>query len=242
MTQHEVTDTAAPADGQPRMDDDRSDDTVAPPVATAFATDPTTELDGDHAATATDAEATDAATAADAEAVDEADEAELDPEVRAAEDPRSPGQLLVALEEAEAQRDEYLDALQRARAEFDNYRRRATRDAQNARQLGTGDLVAKLLDVLDDVDRTAAAAEQSEDTSLAGGVRAVQRKLADVLVASGVDRVDEVDVPFDANRHEAVQQVPADEPGTEPEVANVLRPGYLHGDRVLRAAMVVVRQ
>jgi len=49
-------------------------------------------------------------------------------------------------------------------------------------------------------------------------------------------------VPFDATRHEAVQEVPADGPVDHPEVAQVLRPGYLLGDRVLRAAMVAVRQ
>jgi hypothetical protein len=104
------------------------------------------------------------------------------------------------------------------------------------------DLAAKLLDVLDDLDRTSEVAETSADEGLAGGVRAVHRKLVDALIAAGVERVDEPGVPFDATRHEAVQQVPADEPVDEPQVADVLRPGYLHGDRVLRAAMVSVRQ
>jgi len=172
-----------------------------------------------------------------------------DPEQRAAADGRSRGELLLALEavraerdQVAAERDEYLDALQRSRAEFENYRRRATREAQAARGAGVGDLAARLLDVLDDIDRTAQAATDSSDDALAGGIRAVQRKIADVLVGVGVERVDEADVPFDATRHEAVQEVPAEGPVDHPEVAQVLRPGYLLGDRVLRAAMVAVRQ
>ena len=196
---------------------------------------------------ATDVAATDAAPsdgAAEADESTDEDESETapNPEERAELDPRSPGELLVGLEEAEALRDEYLDALQRSRAEFDNYRRRTSREAASARQAGVGDLAASLLEVLDDLDRTAEVAAKSVDEGLAAGIGAVHRKLVDALVAAGVTRVDETDVPFDATRHEAVQQVPAEEPVEEPQVAQVLRPGYLHGERCLRPAMVVVRQ
>lgn len=170
------------------------------------------------------------------------EEEPVDPEQLAAEDGRTPGQLFEALQQAQADRDEYLDALQRSRAEFDNFRRRSARESAGARTAGVGDLAQRLLDVLDDLDRTVAVAEASSDTGLAGGIQAVHRKLVDVLLAVGVERIDETGVPFDATRHEAVQQVPAEEPVDEPEVAEVLRPGYLHGDRCLRAAMVSVRQ
>jgi len=113
-----------------------------------------------------------------------------DPDQRAAADGRSLGELLLALEAAQAERGEYLDALQRSRAEFENFRRRANREAQAARGAGVGDLATKLLDVLDDIDRTAEAATASSDETLAGGIRAVQRKVADVLVGVGVERVD----------------------------------------------------
>lgn len=183
----------------------------------------------------------DGAAAADPDPDDAAD-AVPDPEDRVALDPRSPGQLLVALEDAESSRDEYLDALQRSRAEFDNYRRRTTRETASARRAGVGDLAASLLEVLDDLDRTAEVATSSHDEGLAAGIAAVHRKLVDALLAAGITRVDEADVPFDATRHEAVQRIPADEPLDDPEVAQVLRPGYFHDDRCLRAAMVVVRQ
>lgn len=179
---------------------------------------------------------------ADVEAGDHelAEEEQPDWEQRAEDDGRSPGQLLEALHEAQHDRDDYLDALQRSRAEFDNFRRRSAREAAGARQAGVGDLAKQLLDVIDDLDRTVTVAEGSSDEGLAAGITAIRRKLVDVLVAAGVERIDGTDVPFDATRHEAVQQVPADEPVDEPEVAQVLRPGYVQGDRVLRAAMVAV--
>lgn len=160
----------------------------------------------------------------------------------AEQDGRTAGQLLEALEQAQSDRDEYLDALQRSRAEFDNFRRRSAREAAGARAAGVGDLAQQLLDVLDDLDRTVAVAEESSDEGLAAGISAVRRKLVDVLLAAGVERIDEEGVPFDATRHEAVQQVPAEDPVDEPEVHQVLRPGYVHGERCLRPAMVSVRQ
>ena len=178
----------------------------------------------------------------DAPSTELAEEEQPDWDERAVEDGRTAGQLLEALQEAQHDRDDYLDALQRSRAEFDNFRRRSAREAAGARQAGVGDLATQLLDVIDDLDRTVLVAQDSADEGLAAGVAAVRRKLVDVLLAAGVQRIDEEGVPFDATRHEAVQQVPAEEPVDEPQVAQVLRPGYVQGDRVLRAAMVTVRQ
>lgn len=176
------------------------------------------------------------------EQAEEAQPEEPDWEQRATEDGRSPGQLLEALQQVQGDRDEYLDALQRSRAEFDNFRRRSAREAAGARAAGVGDLATQLLDVLDDLDRTVQVAQSSSDEGLAAGITAVRRKLVDALLAAGVERIDAEGIPFDATRHEAVQKVDAEEPLDEPEVAQVLRPGYSHGDRVLRAAMVSVRQ
>jgi molecular chaperone GrpE len=158
------------------------------------------------------------------------------------EDPRSREELLAELAAAEAQRDEYLDDLRRARAEFENFRKRTTRESAGQRGLGRADVAEALLDVLDDLDRTLDAAEQSSDEQLAKGVDLVAGKLVGTLRQLGLERVDETGVAFDPNQHEAVQQQPADEPREQPVVAQVLRPGYRMGERVLRAAMVVVEQ
>jgi molecular chaperone GrpE len=165
----------------------------------------------------------------------------VDLESLADADPRTKAELIGAVLDLEADRDEYLDDLRRARAEFENYRRRVTREAAAQRRAGTAEAVAALLEVLDDLDRTLDAAEETSDEGLKKGVELVASKLIQALTSLGVERVDAVGEPFDPNVHEAVQQLPADEPTEVPVVAQVLRPGYRLEERVLRAAMVVVQ-
>lgn len=159
----------------------------------------------------------------------------------AAADPRSKAELLGELFEAEHKRDEYLDDLRRAHAELDNFRKRVLRDSAAQRDHGRADVALALLEVLDDLDRTLEAAQASEDAGLAKGVELVASKLSGALGSIGLQRVDAVEVAFDPTVHEAVQQVPAEEPTDHPQVVQVLRPGYRLGERTLRAAMVVVR-
>jgi molecular chaperone GrpE len=187
--------------------------------------------------------AQDADVAPDADADADAEAAEGSDLVALAEaDPRSRVELLAELFEAEARRDEYLDDVRRARAEFENYRRRVMRDGAAQRESGRAEVVEPLLEVLDDLDRTLDAAEGSSDETLAKGVELVATKLVHALRGIGLERIDGIGVGFDPNHHEAVQQQPAEEPGSEPSVVQILRPGYRMGDRVLRAAMVVVEQ
>lgn len=157
-------------------------------------------------------------------------------------DPRSRSELFQDLLEAETKRDEYLDDLRRSHAELENYRKRVLRDAALQRDHGRIDVVTALLETLDDLDRTEQAGAGSDDEALAKGVTLVSAKLRDALRSIGVERIDAVEVTFDPTVHEAVQQVPADEPKDEPQVVQVLRPGYRLGERTLRAAMVVVSQ
>jgi molecular chaperone GrpE len=181
----------------------------------------------------------------------------LDLEARAEADPRSRAELLSELDQVEAQRDEYLDDLRRAHADFENYRKRVARDGAVQREQGRADVVSALLDALDDLDRIVAAAEVLDAPSLtvdigavASGVRVVAEKAQRTLAGLGVERVEAVGVPFDPTVHDAVQQVAAERDGTGgadglsegPVVHEVLRPGYRLPDRVLRPAMVVVAQ
>ncbi len=156
------------------------------------------------------------------------------------EDPRSREELLEELAVAERQRDEYLDDLRRARADFENYRRRMMREGVEQRESGRADLASSLVEVLDDLDRTLEAAMASSDDQVSRGIELVAEKLHKTLADEGLTRIDAVGVPFDPNRHEAVQHRPADADGTEPTVVEVLRPGYVWGEKMLRAAMVVV--
>jgi molecular chaperone GrpE len=177
-----------------------------------------------------------------AEPAADAYQGSLAPDELGRPDPRSQQELLAELGEAESRRDEYLDDLRRARAEFENFRKRTMREGGTQREAGRTDVVTSLLEVLDDLDRTLEAAEGSSDETLAKGVTLVADKLVRSLRAQGLERVAETGVAFDPNVHEAVQQRPSDEPREEPAVAEVLRPGYRLGERTLRPAMVVVEQ
>jgi len=175
-------------------------------------------------------------------AADEAGTEVLDLEALADADPRSKAELLGELVVAENKRDEYLDDLRRSHADFENYRRRVLREGAAQRDAGKADIAAPLLEVLDDLDRTLAAADDSSDKDLAKGVALVASKVTTTLTRVGLERIEATGVPFDPNVHEAVQQQPADEPTDEPVVVQVLRPGYRLGQRTLRPAMVVVEQ
>ncbi|MEX2550801.1 MAG: nucleotide exchange factor GrpE [Nitriliruptoraceae bacterium] len=179
--------------------------------------------------------------AEDAQGDAEEQASELDVEALADADPRSKAELLSELWDAEAKRDEYLDDLRRSHADFENYRRRVMREGATQRTAGRTEVVTALLEVLDDLDRTLAASADSEDQEVATGIRLVATKITEALAGLGLERIDETEVSFDPNVHEAVQQQPGDGIDGEPQVAAVLRPGYRLDDRVLRPAMVAVQ-
>jgi molecular chaperone GrpE len=145
--------------------------------------------------------------------------------------------------EAERQRDEYLETLQRLQADFENYRKRVSRTAEDAATRAAGDIVAKLLPVLDAFDL--AAAHFADVAGHEGAALAQARGLMlDSLAREGLERVDAVDVPFDPQVHDAVAHVPLAEGGdaaAAPVVVEVLRAGYRWKGAVLRPAMVKVR-
>jgi molecular chaperone GrpE len=142
-----------------------------------------------------------------------------------------------ALAAVTRERDDYLDDLQRLKAEFDNYRKRAARDQQSLVARAHERLVKELLPVLDDLSRALEAAEQHEEAKLEDGVRLVHRQLSDVLTKEGLTEI-ETDGAFDPHVHEALLAQPSDaEPGT---VIEVLQKGYRLGDHVLRPARVII--
>ncbi len=143
----------------------------------------------------------------------------------------------------ERERDEYLAALQRTQADFENYRKRIARqqDEQSAR--AAADLVGKLLPVLDALDLAEAHLNESLDVSEDGKVlRAARAMLNDILAKEGLERVDQAGVPFDPTCHDAVAHSEAedgDDGGTV--VEEVMRSGYRWKGQALRPAMVRVR-
>ena len=142
-----------------------------------------------------------------------------------------------ALAEALRERDEYLDALQRLKAEFDNYRKRVAREHEQLAVRASERLVKQLLPMLDDLERAVEAAVEHGETKVADGVRLVQRSLGDLLVREGLTEV-EAEGAFDPHTQEALLTQPSDAP--DGHVIQVLQKGYRLGDHVLRPARVIV--
>jgi molecular chaperone GrpE len=145
-----------------------------------------------------------------------------------------------ALAAAEAQRDEYLADLQRLAADFDNYRKRALRDQQAFAARASERLVAKLLPVLDDLERALAAAEHHEEAKVIEGVQMTTSALAAALASEGLEEIP-ADGSFDPHVHEALLTQPTEgaEPGT---IVQVVQRGYRLGAAVLRPARVIVAE
>lgn len=118
---------------------------------------------------------------------------------------------------------------------------RVERDARRVLEETREQLVAKLLPILDDLDRTIRAAGESGDApAVLQGVRLVRSQLEGVLRGYGAERVDAKDQVFDPARHEAVSVVPVSDPRGHGRVLDQLEAGYRFGDRLLRPAKVVV--
>lgn len=124
--------------------------------------------------------------------------------------------------------------LLRLQAEYVNYRKRVERDREQIRELAVQSVLNSLLPVLDDLD----AARQHGDLE-DGPFAAVARKLDTILEGHGLERIAEDGIEFDPNVHEALMQQPNPEVPAD-HVAQVLRVGYKKGDRILRAAGVIV--
>ena len=147
---------------------------------------------------------------------------------------------LEALRKQASERDQFRDLAQRTRAEFENYQKRNQREREQDRRYWYSPLVLDLLPVLDNLDRTLAAAEQAGETgALVQGVAMARGQFLEMLKRHGIIRIDADGKPFDPNIHQAVVQKPSPdhEPGT---VLQVLEQGFMNHDRVLRPAKVIV--
>lgn len=178
------------------------------------------------------------------EALDASSDSTADPaaalDLDLTEDELVAAAFLTRVEEAEAKRDELLDDLRRVAADFDNYRKRVAREQERAAARATERLVARLLPVLDDLERALDAAEHHEEAKVLEGVQMTRAALAGALTAEGVEEIP-AEGPFDPHVHEALLATPAE--GVEPgAIVQVVQRGYRLGDLVLRPARVVVAE
>ena len=139
----------------------------------------------------------------------------------------------------DAQRDKYL----RLAAEYDNFRKRATRERSEAGSRGQAELARQLIEPLDDLARFAHLDPSTVDAStVVEGAAMVERKLLKNLGAVGLTVVNPVDETFDPNLHEAVTTEPAASPEDDHVVSRVFQVGYVFNGQLLRPARVVVKQ
>ena len=185
-------------------------------------------LGADDALPEQDAPSSAAADASDWVPEDDAVDAEEPPEEATGDDVAADLEAFVSLS---AERDEYLDALRRTQADFENYRKRVQREMSEARDAGAASLAGKLIDVLDTVDLALAHDPSDAVAQIAGA-------LFDSLSKEGLERIDALGATFDPEVHDAVLHEEGDGAA---EVIEVLRSGWKWNGRVVRPAMVKVK-
>ena len=141
------------------------------------------------------------------------------------------------LQKVKAERDSLLDRLARAQAEFENARRRASKEQQEFRDYAIMDSLKLLLPVIDSFER--ALLVNSEPSDFRSGVELIYKQLQDALAKQGVRAIPAKGEPFDPRYHEAIEMVETTE-APDHQVLEELQRGYRYKDRLLRPAMVKV--
>ena len=140
-------------------------------------------------------------------------------------------------EELKEQKDKYL----RLYAEFDNYRRRTAKENIELRQTAGKEIIASLLDVLDDCDRAEKQMPQANDIDqLKEGVQLIFNKLRSTLQAKGLKAMESINTEFDPEKHEAITEIPAPSKSLKGKVIDEVQKGYYLNDKIIRFAKVVV--
>ena len=140
--------------------------------------------------------------------------------------------------ETKADEEEYKGLLQQFQADFTNYKRRVEREREEQSKYATGELILKLLPVLDDFDNALSSVpEETAEADWVRGIALIERKLRAALEEEGMSRIEAEGEAFDPREHEAVCTEPCEE-GGDSKVKTVLRTGYRLHDRVIRPAQV----
>ncbi len=155
-----------------------------------------------------------------------------------------PNESLQAEEELEkltAELQEQKDKYIRLFAEFDNYKRRSSRERMDLIQTAGKEVITSLLDVLDDCDRAEKQLQQSDDINeIRAGVLLVFNKLRAILQNRGLRSMESVHTDFDTGKHEAISEIPSPSPDLKGKVIDEVTPGYYLNDKIIRFAKVIV--
>lgn len=141
------------------------------------------------------------------------------------------------LKKCKTELDDTTDRLKRIMAEFENYKKRSSKERDNLYGSILADIVEKMLPVLDNLEKAVEA--KTNDNEYKAGVELVLKQYQDVLTTLGVKKIETVGQTFDPEVHEAVSSVQDDKYG-EKEITQEFRTGYMIGTKVIRHAMVVV--
>jgi len=137
------------------------------------------------------------------------------------------------------EKDRYL----RLFAEFENYKKRTSRERMEMFKTAGEDVIYSLLPILDDFERALKEIEKSEDDTLYKGVVLIHNKLGETLKAKGLQLMDvKAGDTFDADSHEAITQIPAPDKKLKGKVIEVVEKGYTLGDKIIRFPKVVIGQ
>ena len=139
--------------------------------------------------------------------------------------------------ELKKENDKYYKHLQRTAAEFDNYKKRVSKEKDEIYNLAIGDTVAKFVNVLDNIDR--ALAIENADEKMLEGIALIKKQMLEIMTSLGCTEIPTVGETFNPEVHDAVMHIESDEYG-EQQIVEELRKGYKCKDRVIRHAMVKV--
>jgi molecular chaperone GrpE len=145
------------------------------------------------------------------------------------------------LEQARAEVNDFKNRFLRARADLENYRRRAAQDAARAREAGLDSAILTVLSVYDDLGRALGVASD-DPTKLLPNLEAVREGLKRNLESLGFSEVGAVGEAFNPDLHEALTAVPTDDEAVINTIAEVIQTGFVKGERLVRPARVVVFQ
>lgn len=151
--------------------------------------------------------------------------------------------LTAEIDDLKAQIDKQKDDYLRLMAEFDNYRRRTLREKADLARNGGESCMKAILPVIDDVERAMQAVDSSNDVeALKEGVNLIYSKFRTYLEQNGVKEMETIGVDFDADKHEAIAQIPAATPEQKGKIIDCTQKGYTLNDVVIRFPKVVVAQ
>jgi molecular chaperone GrpE len=149
-------------------------------------------------------------------------------------------ETLSELDQAKKDLAEEKDKFLRLFAEFENYKRRTTKERMELFKTAGQEVIQSMLPVLDDFDRAMAVIEKAKDKELAKGVGLISNKFRETLKSKGLEEVSvRAGDTFNADQHEAITQIPAPDKKLKGKIIDVIEKGYKLGDKIIRFPKVV---